>query len=72
MLPKPAFRRPLSPQNSLHTKNATRHESLLNALLCAWIQVRSATPLKFKTVRCAIHKFYSRQEVKNHELHTPH
>ncbi|WP_446308259.1 hypothetical protein, partial [Vibrio vulnificus] len=21
-------------QNSLHTKNATRHESLLNALLC--------------------------------------
>ncbi|POB97725.1 hypothetical protein CRN41_12800 [Vibrio vulnificus] len=31
---KPTFRRPLSPQNSLQTKNATRHESRLNALLC--------------------------------------
>ncbi|EGQ9971500.1 hypothetical protein FWP54_20900 [Vibrio vulnificus] len=34
MPPKPTFRRPLSPQNSPQTKNATRHESLLNALLC--------------------------------------
>ncbi|ASC57185.1 hypothetical protein FORC37_1491 [Vibrio vulnificus] len=34
MPPKPSFRRPLSPQNSLQTKNATRHESRLNALLC--------------------------------------
>ncbi len=31
---KPTFRRPLHHQNLLHTKNATRHESLLNALLC--------------------------------------
>ncbi|EPP4298151.1 hypothetical protein ACUP6R_003979, partial [Vibrio navarrensis] len=31
---KPAFRRPLSPQKLPHTKNATRHESLFNALLC--------------------------------------
>ncbi|EGR0144000.1 hypothetical protein FPT16_17955 [Vibrio cholerae] len=31
---KPSFRRPLSPQKSPQTKNATRHESLLNALLC--------------------------------------
>ncbi|RZQ93669.1 hypothetical protein D8T25_23090 [Vibrio vulnificus] len=34
MPPKPSFRTPLSPQKSPHTKNATRHESLLNALLC--------------------------------------
>ncbi|RZQ05225.1 hypothetical protein D8T39_22000 [Vibrio vulnificus] len=31
---KPTFRRPLSPPKSPQTKNATRHESLLNALLC--------------------------------------
>ncbi|RZP71939.1 hypothetical protein D8T51_21735 [Vibrio vulnificus] len=31
---KPSFRRPLSPQKSPQTKNATRHESRLNALLC--------------------------------------
>ncbi|POC15448.1 hypothetical protein CRN42_21885, partial [Vibrio vulnificus] len=31
---KPTSRRLLSPQNSLQTKNATRHESHLNALLC--------------------------------------
>ncbi|WP_446305985.1 hypothetical protein, partial [Vibrio vulnificus] len=31
---KPTFRRPISPQKSLQTKNATRHESLFNALLC--------------------------------------
>ncbi|KYN90604.1 hypothetical protein ATY35_20890 [Vibrio cidicii] len=31
---KPSFRTPLSPQISLQTKNATRHESHLNALLC--------------------------------------
>ncbi len=31
---KPSFRTPLSPQKSPQTKNATRHESLLNALLC--------------------------------------
>ncbi|EGQ9303746.1 hypothetical protein F7U75_22865 [Vibrio vulnificus] len=31
---KPNFCKPLSPQNSPHTKNATRHESRLNALLC--------------------------------------
>ncbi|KOR94058.1 hypothetical protein LO82_22200, partial [Vibrio vulnificus] len=30
----PSFRTPLSPQKSPKTKNATRHESLLNALLC--------------------------------------
>lgn len=35
MPPKPAFRKPLSPQKSPHTKNATRHESHLDALLCA-------------------------------------
>ncbi|WP_446305980.1 hypothetical protein, partial [Vibrio vulnificus] len=29
-----SFRTPLSPQKSPQTKNATRHESLLNALLC--------------------------------------
>ncbi|PNM61339.1 hypothetical protein AL546_008630 [Vibrio vulnificus] len=34
MPPKPSFCKPLSPQNSPHTKNATRHESRLNALLC--------------------------------------
>ncbi|KHF81753.1 hypothetical protein OA15_21455 [Vibrio vulnificus] len=34
MPPKPTFRRPLSPPKPPHTKNATRHESLLNALLC--------------------------------------
>ncbi|PNM58708.1 hypothetical protein AL546_008410 [Vibrio vulnificus] len=34
MPPKQSFRRPFSPQNSPHTKNATRHESRLNALLC--------------------------------------
>lgn len=53
----------------------TKEPGLLTQLTgcyCPWIQVRSATPLKIKTVRCAIHKFYSRQEVKNHELHTPH
>ncbi|WP_422823085.1 hypothetical protein, partial [Vibrio vulnificus] len=32
--PKPTFRRPFSPQKSPHAKNATRHESRLNALLC--------------------------------------
>ncbi|WP_446309263.1 hypothetical protein, partial [Vibrio vulnificus] len=32
--PKPTFRIPLSPPKSPHTKNATRHESLFNALLC--------------------------------------
>ncbi|TXZ74342.1 hypothetical protein FXE51_15920 [Vibrio mimicus] len=31
---KPSSRRPLSPQNSLQTQNATRHESLFNVLLC--------------------------------------
>ncbi|TOJ23199.1 hypothetical protein CGI37_10530 [Vibrio parahaemolyticus] len=31
---RPAFRRTLSPQKSPHAKNATRHESHLNALLC--------------------------------------
>ncbi|PAO28054.1 hypothetical protein BST50_22375 [Vibrio vulnificus] len=31
---KPSCRRPLSPPKSPQTKNATRHESLLNALLC--------------------------------------
>ncbi len=30
---KLTFRRPDSPQNSTQTKNATRHESRLNALL---------------------------------------
>ncbi|RZQ19094.1 hypothetical protein D8T36_22240 [Vibrio vulnificus] len=34
MPPKPSFCKPLSPQNSPQTKNATRHESHLNALLC--------------------------------------
>ncbi|POC36945.1 hypothetical protein CRN38_10015 [Vibrio vulnificus] len=34
MPPKPSFRTPLSPQKSPQTKNATRHESRLNALLC--------------------------------------
>ncbi|EWS66827.1 hypothetical protein Y702_24550 [Vibrio vulnificus BAA87] len=34
MPPKPTFRTPLSPQKLLQTKNATRHESRLNALLC--------------------------------------
>ncbi|EGQ9994241.1 hypothetical protein FR279_21580 [Vibrio vulnificus] len=34
MPPKPSFRTPLSPPKSPHTKNATRHESRLNALLC--------------------------------------
>ncbi|HAS8506424.1 TPA: hypothetical protein I7764_21805 [Vibrio vulnificus] len=34
MPPKPTSRRPLSAQNSPQTKNATRHESRLNALLC--------------------------------------
>ncbi|EGR1894210.1 hypothetical protein D3O61_21855 [Vibrio vulnificus] len=34
MPPKPSFCRPLSPQKSPQTKNATRHESRLNALLC--------------------------------------
>ncbi len=34
MPPKPTFRRPPSPQNSLQTQNAMRHESHLNALLC--------------------------------------
>ncbi len=32
---KSTFRRPFSPQKSLQNKNATRHESRLNALLCA-------------------------------------
>ncbi len=31
---KPTSRRPLSPPKPPHTKNATRHESHLNALLC--------------------------------------
>ncbi|WP_257999107.1 helix-turn-helix domain-containing protein, partial [Vibrio parahaemolyticus] len=31
----------------------------------AWIQVRSATPLNIKTVRCDNHEVCSRQEVKN-------
>ncbi|EGR0749798.1 hypothetical protein D8T32_02425 [Vibrio vulnificus] len=31
---KPTLCRPLSPQKSPQTKNATRHESRLNALLC--------------------------------------
>ncbi|RZP71740.1 hypothetical protein D8T51_22115 [Vibrio vulnificus] len=31
---KPTFRRPLHHQNQPQTKNATRHESRLNALLC--------------------------------------
>ncbi|EGQ9240391.1 hypothetical protein D8T49_20040 [Vibrio vulnificus] len=31
---KPTSRRLLSPQSSPQTKNATRHESHLNALLC--------------------------------------
>ncbi|WP_341272864.1 hypothetical protein, partial [Vibrio vulnificus] len=30
-----------------------------------WIQVRSATPLNIKTVRCDNHEVCSRQEVKN-------
>ncbi|QET77690.1 hypothetical protein FOB71_16245 [Vibrio vulnificus] len=34
MPPKPSFSRPRSPQTSPQTKNATRHESHLNALLC--------------------------------------
>ncbi|ASC57273.1 hypothetical protein FORC37_1579 [Vibrio vulnificus] len=34
MPPKPSFRTSLSPQKSPQTKNATRHESRLNALLC--------------------------------------
>ncbi len=31
----------------------------------SWIQVRSATPLNIKTVRCDNHEVCSRQEVKN-------
>ncbi|EGR0063757.1 hypothetical protein FR273_22475 [Vibrio vulnificus] len=31
---KPTSRKPFSPPKSPQTKNATRHESLLNALLC--------------------------------------
>ncbi|MEK0276962.1 hypothetical protein WM009_22130, partial [Vibrio vulnificus] len=43
------FRRPISPQKSLQTKNATRHESLFNALLC----------LSFKGLRFAKTKINS-------------
>lgn len=35
-MPQKTFRRPLSTQNSPQTKNATRHESLFNALLTSF------------------------------------
>ncbi len=43
---KPTSRRPLSPQKSLQTKNATRHESLLNALLALCRLVHITQPVQ--------------------------
>ncbi len=38
-------------QNSLHAKNATRHESLLNALLCLSVNAHIFTKTKINSAR---------------------